>query len=82
MKIKVGDEFSEVKPSLRDYSKATDVLETVSGSVVVKPVVDRWWWGGVRARFNGLFAFGGGLGLFRWLGWGLGLAFVSCFNHC
>jgi hypothetical protein len=29
MELRVGDEFSEVKPSLWDHSKATDVLETV-----------------------------------------------------
>jgi hypothetical protein len=81
MKLGVGDKFDEIKTSLLDHSKTTDVFETVSDSVVVKPVVDGWWWGGVRARFNDLFVFGGGLGLFGWLGCGLGLAFVVGLNH-
>lgn len=79
--LRVGDEFREIKPSLRDHPNGTDVLETVSCSIILEPVLNRWWWCGVRVRFNGRFAFGGGLGLFGWMGLSLGLALVSCFNH-
>jgi hypothetical protein len=82
VELGVGYKFGKIKPSLRDHSIASDVFETVSGSNVVKPVVDRWWWCGVRVKFNRRFTFGRSFGLFGWLGWGLGLAFVSCFNHC
>jgi hypothetical protein len=81
MELKVRDEFGEIKTSLGDHPIASDVLETVTGSIIIKPVVYGWWWCGVRARFNRLFAFGGGLGLFGWLGCGLGLAFVAGLNH-
>jgi hypothetical protein len=81
MEFGVGDEFGEIKTSLRDHPIASDVLETVTGSSIIKPVVDGRWGCGVRARFDRLFAFGGYFGLFGWLGCGLGLAFVAGLNH-
>jgi hypothetical protein len=39
MELGVRDKFSEIKPSLWDHPIASDVLETVSGSIVVELVV-------------------------------------------
>jgi hypothetical protein len=42
MELGVRDEFSEIKPPLWDHPIASDLLETVSGSIVVKPMVYGW----------------------------------------
>jgi hypothetical protein len=74
----VGYEFGEIKASLLDHPKVSDALESVSRNIILKSVVNRWWWCGVGVRFNGLFVLGDGFGFLRCLGF----AFVSCFHHC
>jgi len=57
----------------------SDVLESVSRSIIVKPVVNRWWWCGVGVRIHWLFALEDKFGFLGWFG--LCFAFVTCFHH-